>query len=57
MNSQEICVAGEDREFKVQLRDKPVGVDDAVAKESWCIGQWAWEEPKFSTRLPVRSPV
>lgn len=53
MASPEICVNGEDREFKVQSNEKWIGVDEALAKRSWAGGQGAWDEAKFSTRLPV----
>jgi len=54
MGSPEICVSGEDREFKVQSNEKWVSVDEAMAKKSWGGGQGAWDEAKFSTRLPVQ---
>lgn len=61
MGSPEICVevaknaeTGEAREFKVQSNEKWVSVDEALAKKSWGGGQGAWDEAKFSTRLPVQ---
>jgi len=43
-----------EREFKVLLNEKWTNVDEALAKKSWGGGQGAWDEAKFSTRLPVQ---